>query len=111
MTGIHLALECRTNVPRQSIKKDFLSKFTEFLQNQFNTDAKYIQVEIHADVLMMRAGSTAPMMNMNFYHNTDKIDQGSKTACASFVAKFISDELNLPCDRVLVLFFDTRKCT
>ena len=40
MTGIHLALECRTNVPRQSIKKDFLSKFTEFLQNQFNTEAK-----------------------------------------------------------------------
>jgi hypothetical protein len=58
---------------------------------------------------MMRAGSTAPMMNMNFYHNTDKIDQGSKTACASFVAKFISDEL-FAYSGVFFIFFVFVRC-
>ncbi|VDH93789.1 MIF-like protein mif-2 [Mytilus galloprovincialis] len=111
MPGIHLAVDCRTNVPKQSIRKDFLSKFTDFLATKFNTEAKNIQVEIQTDILMMRAGSSSPMMNMNFYHNSDKVDQKSKTSCAAIIAEFMGEELKLPVDRVLVLFFDTRKCT
>eukprot|EP00105_Crassostrea_gigas_P027884 XP_011449367.1 PREDICTED: macrophage migration inhibitory factor [Crassostrea gigas] len=111
MTLTSVSAVIKTNVPRQSIKKDFLSKLTEHLCQIYNTEAKRVIVEIHPDTPMMRGGLTAPMMNIEFYHNTDVITQATKHKHATGMAKFMADELRIPVDRVLVLFFDTRKCT
>ncbi|XP_048776506.1 uncharacterized protein LOC125680783 [Ostrea edulis] len=111
MTLISVSAVVKTNVPRQSIKKDFLSKFTEYLCDTYKTESKRVIVEIHADTPMMRGGLSAPMMNIEFYHNCDIISQTTKQKYATGMAKFMADELRMPVDRVLVLFFDTRKCT
>ncbi|KAK3099217.1 hypothetical protein FSP39_001114 [Pinctada imbricata] len=110
-SSISVAAVIRTNVPRQSIRKDFMSKFTDYLCESFNTDIKHTNVEIHADVLMMRGGLSTPMMNISLYHNTNVISQTTKVNNAEPIAKFMAEEMKIPIDRVLVLFFDTRKCT
>lgn len=48
---------------------------------------------------MMRGGLTAPMMNIEFYHNTDVISQTTKHKHATGMAKFMADELRIPVDR------------
>lgn len=40
MTLTSVSAVIKTNAPRQSIKKDFLSKFTEHLCEIYNTEAK-----------------------------------------------------------------------
>ena len=40
MTLTSVSAVVKTNVPRQSIKKDFLSKFTEYLCETYNTESK-----------------------------------------------------------------------
>ncbi|KAL5011745.1 hypothetical protein ScPMuIL_010296 [Solemya velum] len=60
---------------------------------------------------MARAGSSAPMMNINLNHNCDRIDLKSKTQYATCIAQFMAEQVAIPIDRVLVLFFDTRKCS
>lgn len=40
MTLISVSAVVKTNVPRQSIKKDFLSKFTEYLCDTYKTESK-----------------------------------------------------------------------
>ncbi|XP_062594688.1 macrophage migration inhibitory factor-like [Saccostrea cucullata] len=111
MTMTSISAVIKTNVPRQSIRKDFLSKLTEYLCETYNTEAKRVIIEIHPDTPMMTGGLSAPMMNIEFYHNSDVISQTTKQKHASGMAKFMAEELRIPIDRVLVLFFDTRKCT
>ena len=48
---------------------------------------------------MMRGGLSAPMMNIEFYHNTDVISQTTKQKHATGMAKFMAEELRIPVDR------------
>jgi len=53
--------------------------------------------------MMIRAGSKAPMLNMNIYHNCDDINQATKVTHAGGIAKFISESLAVPTDRCPIL--------
>ncbi|XP_041357184.1 uncharacterized protein LOC121374239 [Gigantopelta aegis] len=101
----------RTNLHSKSVKKDFLAKLTDYLTQLFETEPKHIILELHTDVVMMRAGNTDSMLNMNLYHNSTSITQETKHAYASKIAQFMSKEIKVPEQRVLVLFIDTSKCT
>ncbi|CAD5112664.1 DgyrCDS1884 [Dimorphilus gyrociliatus] len=67
-------------------------------------------VEVHPDCMMMRGGSTAPMVHVVFHHNDDQITEETKRETAAKFARFITMELKVAMDRILVLFIDTR-CT
>ncbi|XP_046352618.1 uncharacterized protein LOC124132654 [Haliotis rufescens] len=106
-----VAMVMRTNVHTKSIQKEFLSKLTEYLSKTFSIETKNVTLELHLEAQMMRAGSTAPMMNIDLHHNSNRASQEHKPELATDIAKFISAQIRIPEDRILVLFFDTRKCT
>ncbi|XP_033743084.1 macrophage migration inhibitory factor-like [Pecten maximus] len=111
MTITKLAVVVRTNVPKAAIQKEFLEQLSTHLAKKYNTEEQHVVLEIHGDVMMTRGGKTSPMLNMNVYHNSDMITQATKHADAGSIAKFVNDAVSIPVDRILVLFFDTRKCT
>ena len=80
-----------------------LSSTFSFLFNSFISSVLYFQVtmiEIHADVPMMRAGSTDPILNLTFHHNDDKITDDSKRDYAAKFAEFVIGQIPvLPIDR------------
>ncbi|KAK3599200.1 hypothetical protein CHS0354_012804 [Potamilus streckersoni] len=110
MTLTHVTVVLRTNVPPESIQKEFLSKMTTFISNLFGAETGNVVVELHTNIQMMRAGSTSPMINMNVHHNSDKVGT-AKVELAGSIAQFLSREISMPFDRTQVLFFDTRKCS
>ncbi|XP_060064327.1 uncharacterized protein LOC132544705 [Ylistrum balloti] len=111
MTITKLAVVVRMNVPKASIQKEFLGQLSEYLAKKYNTEEQHVVLEVHGDVMMMRAGKTSPMLNMDIYHNSDMITQATKHADAGTIAKFVNEKVSIAVDRILVLFFDTRKCT
>ncbi|XP_021341557.1 uncharacterized protein LOC110442326 isoform X1 [Mizuhopecten yessoensis] len=124
MTITKLAIVVRTNVPKSAIQKDFLGQLSSYLAKKYKTETQkvsthvesafinqHVVLEIHGDIMMIRGGQTTPMLNMNIYHNCDMITQATKHDDAGTIAKFVNESVSIPVDRVLVLFFDTRKCT
>ncbi|XP_069130067.1 uncharacterized protein [Argopecten irradians] len=111
MTITKLAVDVRTNVPKSAIQKEFLCQLSAKLAKKYNTEEQHVVLEVHGDVMMMRGGKMSPMLNMNIYHNSDLITQETKHADAGSIATFVNESVSIPVDRVLVLFFDTRKCT
>ncbi|XP_050416876.1 uncharacterized protein LOC126830522 [Patella vulgata] len=108
---VNVCAVLKTNVNEKSVQKDFLSRFTDFLVALTGADLKNVILELHTDVIMMRGATTVPMMNIDFTHNSDKIDQTSKHEYANKIANFTSHRIQIPEDRILVLFTDSRKST
>ncbi|CAD5112076.1 DgyrCDS1319 [Dimorphilus gyrociliatus] len=99
-----------TNVSQGAIPKDFMEKFLNFIVRVLGCEQKFTMIEVHPNCLMMRAGSASPMVNVMFHHNDDHITEDTKRETAARFAQFITSELRVPIDRILVLFIDTR-CT
>ncbi|KAK6168377.1 hypothetical protein SNE40_020927 [Patella caerulea] len=108
---VNVCVVLKTNVNEKSIQKDFLSRLTDFLVTLTGADLKNVTLELHTDIILMRGGTTGPMMNIDFTHNSDKIDQTSKHEYANKIAYFTSPRIQIPEDRILVLFTDSRKST
>ncbi|ESP00074.1 hypothetical protein LOTGIDRAFT_158306 [Lottia gigantea] len=97
---VNVCAVLKTNVHEKSIQKDFLSKFSDFLVTLTGADLKNITLELYTDVTMMRAGTTAPMLNIDFVHNSPQIDQTSKYEYANKITQFICIHLHIPEDRL-----------
>lgn len=83
---------------------------SDFIVKTLECEEKYTMVEVQPDTPMIRAGSSSFMANMELHHNDDKITEDTKREVATQFAQFIVEQLHIPLERVLVLFFDTR-CT
>lgn len=89
----------------------FLKATSEFIAKLFDTDEKNVIIEFQSNVVIMRQGSCDKALNVDLHHNSDIIDNDTKIEIAEKIAKFIHEKLNIPQDRTLVLFYDTRKCS
>jgi len=67
-------------------------------------------IEVQPGLIMSRNGKTDPMVNMEFHHNEENIHSLTKKDFAAKFASFLVNYLQVPVERVLILFFDTR-CT
>ncbi|KAH9510006.1 hypothetical protein Btru_044819 [Bulinus truncatus] len=110
MAKVQLAAFITTNVDNKSINESFLSSCSNMLSKMFYTDVQYVTLELQPNVSMVRAASTAPMLNLKLFHNSDKVDNSTKHDLAKQVAIYFAKQIRIPEDRVLVLFIDTRLC-
>ncbi|CAH1778076.1 unnamed protein product [Owenia fusiformis] len=101
----------RTNLNKTATPKSFLADFTDFIVKTLGCDEKYTMIEMHTDVPMMRAGTTAPMLNLDIHHADDQVTDDTKRELAAKFAEFLVSQVEVPIDRILVLFFDSRQCT
>lgn len=105
------AVVMRTNLQKGRCSEGFLKDFSDFLTKVLKTEEKNVIIELHADVTLMRSGSLEKAMNIDVHHNSDNINKFTKVEIAEEIAKFINEKLQVPKDRTLVLFFDTRRCS
>ncbi|XP_012945843.1 uncharacterized protein LOC106013771 [Aplysia californica] len=110
MSRIKIAAFLSTNMDGRSISDGFLASCSSQLSKMFHTGVEYITVELKVNRLMMRSGSTAPLMNVQLFHNSDFVDCDSKHQLAKTFAAWAARVVRVPEDRVLVLFLDTRYC-
>nr|KAG5711678.1 hypothetical protein BaRGS_016860 [Batillaria attramentaria] len=98
---VKVAAILKTNIPSKSIQKEFLNKLSDSLAKQFYTEITSVSVEVLADVMMARGGSSAPMATMQLYHNDDRVDNDTKHDYARAIAQFLSHQIRVPEDRSL----------
>ncbi|XP_053400844.1 uncharacterized protein LOC123559017 [Mercenaria mercenaria] len=101
----------RTNMTPTKCPENFLKSFSDYLSKEFKICKENVILELHTNVTLLRGGSFENAMNIDIHHNSDKVTKCTKKSVAEEIADFIHGELDIAKDRVLVLFFDTRRCT
>ncbi|XP_060572144.1 uncharacterized protein LOC132730275 [Ruditapes philippinarum] len=101
----------RTNMTSDRCPENFLKSFSEYLSKRFDICKENVILELHTNVTLLRGGSFDKAINIDIHHNSEKVNKSTKKCVAEDIADFIYQELDISKDRVLVLFFDTRRCT
>uniref|UniRef100_A0A0B6ZUF7 L-dopachrome isomerase n=1 Tax=Arion vulgaris TaxID=1028688 RepID=A0A0B6ZUF7_9EUPU len=110
MSTINIAGFVTTNVDSKSITDCFLSALSEMLAKMLHTEIEFVTLELQCNVVMMKAGSSFPMLNLRLFHNSNKVDIDTKHEYAKQIAEWLAKQIGIPENRVLVLFLDTRYC-
>ncbi|BFZ24428.1 hypothetical protein BsWGS_27471 [Bradybaena similaris] len=111
MCQTHIAGFVTTNVDSKSINEGFLGSLSAMLAKLLHTDVQHVSLELQPNVAMMKAGSSAPMLHLKLFHNSDLVHADSKHQLAGHMAGWLAKQIRVPEDRVLVLFIDTRSCS
>ncbi|XP_063368793.1 macrophage migration inhibitory factor-like [Cydia amplana] len=99
----HFRIE--TNVPRDQIPKDFVSKAVPILAKALGKPEQYCVVSVHPDVMMSFSGTTAPCAIGNVMSiGALGVEQNKKHAKVLY--ELVEKELGVPSDRMYITFQD-----
>ncbi|CAG5126082.1 unnamed protein product [Candidula unifasciata] len=111
MSQTHVAGFVTTNLDSKSINDGFLAAMSVMLAKLLHTDVEFVTLELQPNVAMVKAASSAPMLNLRLFHNSDCVNSDTKHGFAQQIAAWLAKHVKVPQDRVLVLFIDTRCCS
>ncbi|GAB1605162.1 macrophage migration inhibitory factor-like [Argonauta hians] len=92
-----------TNLPKDKIPQDFLSKATEMLSKQINKPSKYITISVHPDTIMSHAGTNDPCCSIQL-SSIGKLGQDVNKDHSQKIGSFITETLGIPMDRFYIKF-------